>query len=1342
MNNTKYLVLIIFLTVISSCQVKKTDGGSQIISGHVPVGDSVTLDSLADINAGNTSSYVVSGSCTIDATAVDVTIGTLNFTTNCTSGAFSIGPVDVSSLVDSSSVTVQAQHSVASPASTTVRKDVVFPNLTADSITSGTYLVGNQIDISVTFDEAVTVSGVPEISLTFSAMSAGSLTANYLSGSGTSNLIFRYTVATGDEDANGIDIGSAITLNGGSITDLAGNVSPLTLPTTNFPAVLIAPSAPTLSITLPADNSFINIAADSASYPVSGSCDLSGATVVIKVDGVNATGSSGFVCDGVNFTGTIDSTGLAEGARSFTAELIGPGGTGVSAANSATKDTVAPTLTLNSPAAVNSTNFTNYSLSGNCSENGQSVTVTFGSLSNSASCSAGTWSVTNWDVSLEGDSVSVAITANLNDVAGNPATTQTANVVKDTSAPLVTITSPTNLSYINIGNNSPTFAVSGTCSESGVTVAINVNSLPATSPSGFVCDGVNFTGTIDTTPLSEAAHTLTAEITDAGSNTTTSSPISVTKDITAPTVTLNAQPNIAMANASTYPVSGTCSTDGTISVTVGSASNTGSCSAGSFSINVNTTAVPDGTGISVTADTNDLAGNSATQATTTVDKDGTAPVVTISFFPNITNANQNSYQISGSCSEEGVALTVEIGTLSFSPNCSSGSWVVGPTDVSALPDNPALALSASQTDTFGNTGSDSATVDKTTTAPIVTISSAPNITQANMTAYQVSGTCSENGTVVSLNVGGILRSPNCSSGVWISGFMDVTTLPDGPVNITADHATATQAQTTVNKDSTGPTVTISSAPSITSANQTSYMVSGTCSQNTLTVSVFIDSLNFTPTCNSGAWTTGAVDVSSIPDGSGIIVTADHSTATQASTTITKATSTPTVSSLSVPTTFITSADLSWTVNDPGGFTINDYVINFRVKGSPTWLLFSDGVSTLTSATVTGLSASTVYEFRVAVIYDTSNQSDWSNTAEGETKPNSPLFGPNVAMNVGGATDSTVVAYQDATNVTLNGSPLVTLNRGQTHRFVSAQFDAIDADKPIFTAGKKGSGTNAAENGNIVWQPTAWAGKTFSFNSDRETLQMVDVYAIESTTIEVRQGATLLSSATLSAGSTTTLTWTPLGSYQLQSTGSILAFHISGDGGLRIADPKPLLPNAFEIIGFPSNSMNLTTQADGTNYTAIHSNSTTATGTLSKAVDINILPQGTPTTLYQSESLLISADQKIFGASYADADGLCSAPFLPTNLMKRNYAIPVSGDYAAFASKTAGTIEVRNAANTLVTTLTLIRSGASPGAPYRARLVNPIAGYRFISTTPVAAWYQANSNTGGADQDETVMYGTD
>jgi alpha-tubulin suppressor-like RCC1 family protein len=64
----------------------------------------------------------------------------------------------------------------------------------------------------------------------------------------------------------------------------------------------------------------------------------------------------------------------------------------------------------------------------------------------------------------------------------------------------------------------------------------------------------------------------------------------------------------------------------------------------------------------------------------------------------------------------------------------------------------------------------------------------------------------------------------------------------------------------------------------------------------------------------------------------------------------------------------TQATLSWAApTNTGGSAVTDYVVEYSVQSSGVWSVFSDGVSTSLSATVTGLVNDTSYSFRVSAL---------------------------------------------------------------------------------------------------------------------------------------------------------------------------------------------------------------------------------------------------------------------------------------------------------------------------------------------------------------------------------------
>jgi hypothetical protein len=117
-----------------------------------------------------------------------------------------------------------------------------------------------------------------------------------------------------------------------------------------------------------------------------------------------------------------------------------------------------------------------------------------------------------------------------------------------------------------------------------------------------------------------------------------------------------------------------------------------------------------------------------------------------------------------------------------------------------------------------------------------------------------------------------------------------------------------------------------------------------------------------------------------------------------------------VTNLASTGTTANTISLSWTA--PAG-TMTDYVIQYATAGtsfaSPT--TFADGTSTATTATITGLTASTAYDVRVAAV----------NSAG--TGPYADLLNVSTAAAAGGSTTGTPVVFSSMVNMTSLGDEI-------------------------------------------------------------------------------------------------------------------------------------------------------------------------------------------------------------------------------------------------------------------------------------------------------------------------------
>ena len=650
------IVFSISLLLIVSCS---SDGGGG--GGSSAPASAISITSSPSINASNQTTYEISGSCTHDSQEVTVVLtdsgsGSIpaSPTPICNSGAWSSGQMDVFSL-DDGDITLTVNHSDSNSNSApeqtmTVVKDAVAPTVSSVTIpVDGTYSSGDLEFIAI-FDEAVTVDttgGTPSIELTVGSQ-VRELTYNR-AGANEGELIFSYTIQPGDKDSDRVQLGGSINLNSGSIGDVAGN-----------------PAGSGGTVTLPSVTGLENVIVDTP-----------------------------------------------------------------------------PVVSITAHPSINISNQMTYETSGNCSDDGQQVTVVLtdsGSGSVSASptpvCSSGAWSSGQMDV-FSLDNGDITLTVNHSDSNSNSAPEQTMTVVKDAVAPTVSsVTIPVDgtyssgdLEFIAIFDEAVTVDTTGGTPSIEFTVGSQVRELTynraganegelifsyTIQPGDEDSDGVQLGGSINLNSgsIGDGAGN------PAGSGTVTLPSVTGLENVIVdgpPALSITSSAHINISNQMTYEISGNCGVNNREVTVVLTDSGSGSipasptpiCNSGAWSSGQMDTSSLDEGEITITVNHSDMGGSTATRQIM-VDKDLTEPIVAIDAFVSVTAINEGNFPLSGTCSEEGVTVTVGVsgGVLSDAgPSCQSGTpgtWDTS-VDLSGLsPGN--YTVTASQVDSAGNTG--------------------------------------------------------------------------------------------------------------------------------------------------------------------------------------------------------------------------------------------------------------------------------------------------------------------------------------------------------------------------------------------------------------------------------------------------------------------------------------------------------------------------------------------------------------------------------------------------------------------------------------------------------------
>ncbi|HAX3740308.1 TPA: Ig-like domain-containing protein [Escherichia coli] len=734
-----------------------------------------TDDILNAAEAGNP--LTISGSSTAEAgQTVTVTLNGVTYTgTVQADGSWSVSvpTADLSNLTASQyTVSASVSDKAGNPATAThgLAVDLTVPVLTINTVS------GDDIINAAEAGNAQTISGQVTGAAAGDTVTV-TLGGNTYTATVQANLSWSVSVPAADIQAIG---NGNLTVNA-SVTNGVGNTG------SGSRDITIDANLPGLRVDTVAGDDVINSIEHNQALVITGSSTGLTAGTALTVEINNVTYGATVLADGTWSLGipAADVSNWPAGTVDITVSGTNSAGTTSTITHPVTVDLAAVAITINTLSGDDVINAVEKGetlvVSGSTSgvEAGQTVTVTFGGKNYTTTVEAnGSWTVNvpPADLAALPDGAG-NVQASVSNINGNSAQADRAYSV-DATAPLITINTIASDDTLNVSEAGAGITISGTTTaQAGQTLTVTLNN--NTYQTTILADGtwsVNVPAT-DLSGLTASSYTVTATVSDKASN-PASADHALAVDVTAPDLTINTVAGDDIINAIEHGqalvVSGTstgAAAGDVVTVSLNGKNYTTTLDAsGNWSVGIpaaDVTALATGSQ-TITASLSDRAGNSDS-ATHNVTVDLSGPTLTISTVSGddiINNAEKTQdLTISGGSSglATGTTVTVMLNGLAYSATTdSSGNWsVTVPASAVGALGEAVYSISASATDSAGNSGSTTHTVNVESLLPGVIINTvagddiinAAEIVVAQTISGQVTGTAVAGNTVI-VTIGG------------------------------------------------------------------------------------------------------------------------------------------------------------------------------------------------------------------------------------------------------------------------------------------------------------------------------------------------------------------------------------------------------------------------------------------------------------------------------------------------------------------------------------------------------------------------------------------------------------